>query len=90
MKSKTINTLNRILGEGVFSDNEINTGRQVELDIAKGFAILFMIWVHTAETFSSGTSVGYEIVENFLGGMYGHWNALREKNKCQRFCKARR
>ena len=70
MKSKTINTLNRILGEGVFSDNEVNTGRQVELDIAKGFAILFMIWVHTAETFSSGTSVGYEIVENFLGGPF--------------------
>lgn len=67
MKENTINILNRIFGTGVFSKDEVNTGRQVELDIAKGFAILFMIWVHTAETFSAGTGLGYEIVDNFLG-----------------------
>ena len=43
MNNKTIHTLNWIWGDGVFSDHEVNTGRQIELDIAKGFAILFMI-----------------------------------------------
>ena len=43
MKINTINILNRIFGSGVFSKDEVNTGRQIELDIAKGFAILFMI-----------------------------------------------
>ena len=70
MKINTINRLNRIFGSGVFSKDEVNTGRQIELDIAKGFAILFMIWVHTAETFSAGTGLGYEIVDNFLGGPF--------------------
>ena len=70
MKENTINILNRIFGMGVFSKDEVNTGRQVELDIAKGFAILFMIWVHTAETFSTGTGLDYKIVENFLGGPF--------------------
>ena len=70
IQENTINILNRIFGPGVFSKDEVNTGRQIELDIAKGFAILFMIWVHTAETFSAGTSLGYEIVDNFLGGPF--------------------
>lgn len=70
MKINTINMLNRIFGPGVFSKDEVNTGRQIELDIAKGFAILFMIWVHTAETFSAGTGLGYAIVDNFLGGPF--------------------
>ena len=70
MKTNTINILNRIFGTGVFSKDEVNTGRQIELDIAKGFAILFIVWVHTAETFSAGTGLGYEIVDNFLGGPF--------------------
>lgn len=70
MNNKAIHALNRIWGDGVFSDHEVNTGRQIELDIAKGFAILFMIWVHTAETFSAGTGLGYAIVDNFLGGPF--------------------
>ncbi len=65
-----INKLNRLFGAGTFSQDEVNTGRQIELDIAKGFSILFMIWVHTAETFSTGAGLGYEIVENFLGGPF--------------------
>lgn len=32
----------------------INTGRQLELDIAKGLAIVFMIWVHALELFAEG------------------------------------
>lgn len=31
----------------LFSDEKVNTGRQVELDIAKGLAIIFMIFLHT-------------------------------------------
>lgn len=30
----------------MFSKNEINTGRQLELDVAKAFAVIFMITVH--------------------------------------------
>lgn len=35
-----------------FDRHEINTGRQPELDMAKGFAILFMVWVHVFEELS--------------------------------------
>ena len=70
MKENTIRLLNGFFGENVFSGEEINTGRQIELDIAKGFAILFMIWVHTAETFSAEAGLGYELVDNFLGGPF--------------------
>jgi len=31
----------------LFSDEKVNTGRQVELDIAKAFAIIFMVFLHT-------------------------------------------
>lgn len=31
----------------LFSDEKINTGRQVELDIAKALSIIFMIFLHT-------------------------------------------
>ena len=39
MNINTINILNRIFGTGVFSKDEVNTVRQIELDIAKGFTI---------------------------------------------------
>ncbi len=29
-----------------FTDNEVNTSRQDELDIVKGLAIIFMVWCH--------------------------------------------
>lgn len=54
-----------------FSVKEINTGRQPELDIAKGFAILFMIWTHVFEELSpnsEGTLV--TLVRNILGGPF--------------------
>ena len=70
MSSKMISRLNRVLGDGVFSKDKVNTGRQTELDIAKGVAILFMVWVHTLETFGTESGLGYEIVENFLGGPF--------------------
>ena len=31
----------------LFSDEKVNVGRQVELDIAKALAIIFMIFLHT-------------------------------------------
>ena len=30
-----------------FSDERVNTGRQVELDIAKGMAIVFMVFMYS-------------------------------------------
>ena len=60
----------KVFGNGVFSTSEVNTGRQVELDIAKGFAILFMVWVHTTETFGNYQGIGNVIVEHFLGGPF--------------------
>lgn len=59
----------RAFGTGIFGEKEVNTGRQVELDIAKGFAILFMVWVHTAETFGNEQGIGNAIVE-ILGGPF--------------------
>lgn len=61
--------LQRAFGTGIFGEKEVNTGRQVELDIAKGFAILFMVWVHTAETFGNEQGIGNAIVE-ILGGPF--------------------
>lgn len=31
----------------LFSEQKVNTGRQVELDIAKGLSIIFMVFLHT-------------------------------------------
>jgi uncharacterized membrane protein len=31
---------------GLFADSPVNRGRQVELDLVKGLAILFMLLVH--------------------------------------------
>lgn len=50
---ETINQVCEMIDDILLSicqQGEINTGRQIELDIAKGFAIIFMVWVHTAET----------------------------------------
>ena len=33
----------------LFSDSEINTGRQIGVDMAKMFAIFFMVIIHTFE-----------------------------------------
>jgi uncharacterized membrane protein len=39
--------------EGLFSLERVNGGRQIELDIAKGFAIAFMVLVHCLEELSA-------------------------------------
>lgn len=37
----------------MFSQDKINTGRQVEIDIARGLAVLFMIIIHVQIYFAS-------------------------------------
>lgn len=44
-----------------------NTGRQIEVDIAKAFAMFFMIFVHVGEYYYNGESRWAELVVAFLG-----------------------
>ncbi|CAH1208431.1 hypothetical protein PAECIP111892_03108 [Paenibacillus auburnensis] len=54
-----------------FGHENINTGRQPELDMAKAFAILFMIWTHVFEEFSpKSEGVLFMLVRNVLGGPF--------------------
>ena len=49
----------------LFSDEKVNTGRQVELDIAKALSIIFMIFLHTlmvVTAFNNSISSGYMFV----------------------------
>ena len=54
-----------------FSNEKVNTGRQVELDIAKGLSIIFMIFLHTlmvVPAFNADISTTYNfIISNVLG-----------------------
>lgn len=58
----------------LFSDEKVNTGRQVELDIAKAFAIIFMVFLHTimvVKAYSPGLSPAYDFIfGNVLGRPY--------------------
>lgn len=58
----------------LFSHEKVNTGRQVELDIAKSFSIIFMIFLHTMwvmMSYNYAFSPAYEfIVGNILGRPY--------------------
>lgn len=58
----------------LFSDENVNVGRQVELDIAKALSIIFMVFLHTMwvmMNFNHSFSPGYEfIVGNVLGRPY--------------------
>lgn len=58
----------------LFSKDKINTGRQIELDIAKSFSIIFMIFVHTVTTatlFEYTISLPYSVIVEFiLGGPF--------------------
>ena len=60
--------------QNLFADKKVNTGRQVELDIAKGLAIVFMIFVHVItilEYFNADLSSTYLFVfDNVLGRPY--------------------
>lgn len=58
----------------LFSDEKVNTGRQVELDIAKALAIIFMILLHTAFVvtgYTANLSPTYSfLIMNVLGRPY--------------------
>lgn len=41
------------MSKSIFSEDNVNSGRQIELDIARGLAVLFMILVHVLETLST-------------------------------------
>ena len=53
----------------IFTKEEINFGRQRELDFAKGIAVLFMIWVHVIEVYQSTEIEGslYNRIIEFIG-----------------------
>ena len=58
----------------MFSDEKVNTGRQVELDIAKALSIIFMIFLHTfyiASAFNVDFNPAYNfLIMNILGRPY--------------------
>ena len=57
-----------------FSDERVNTGRQVELDIAKGMAIVFMVFMYSimvVSLFPNSLSEGYTFVFSNLLGRLG-------------------
>lgn len=53
----------------IFTNERTNSKRQVELDIAKGLAIIFMVWVHVNEYYQGTAFYGsvYNRVVEFLG-----------------------
>lgn len=55
----------------LFSNEKVNTGRQIELDIAKGLSIIFMVFLHTlmvVPAFNADISSSYNfIISNVLG-----------------------
>ena len=58
----------------LFSEEKVNTGRQVELDIAKALSIIFMIFLHTLMVLPSfnadiGSTYNF-IISNILGRPY--------------------
>ncbi|WP_186323948.1 heparan-alpha-glucosaminide N-acetyltransferase domain-containing protein [Bacillus thuringiensis] len=55
----------------MFSKEKINTGRQVELDIARGLAVLFMIFIHAQLYFANKSVVNSSFGEfnDFVGDM---------------------
>lgn len=54
-----------------FDAEKINTGRQPELDLAKGFAILFMVWTHVFDELSPDSKgILVTLVRNILGGPF--------------------
>lgn len=54
-----------------FSPERVNTCRQPELDIAKGLAIVFMVWSHVFEELSPNTEgVLATLVRNIFGGPF--------------------
>lgn len=57
--------------KNMFAPEEINTGRQYEMDIAKAMAIIFMVLCHTLEMLSDWTNeLLILILDDVLGGPF--------------------
>ena len=56
----------------LFSDSEVNTGRQMQVDMAKMFAIFFMVVIHTFEAGEADldTGLGY-FFDSIAGAQFG-------------------
>ena len=55
----------------IFSDSEVNTGRQLEIDLAKALAIVLMIWTHVYEELSTGFCPSASSVNSYwVGAIY--------------------
>ena len=69
-----MNMMNAI--KACFAKEPINLGRQTELDIAKGIAIVFMVFSHAFEIMGwffdpeISTDIAYGIFDRFLGGVF--------------------
>lgn len=54
--------------KGIFTEDKINRGRQRELDVAKGLAVIFMVIVHTYEVYGESVEgTMFSQVVEFLG-----------------------
>lgn len=59
-----------------FANEPVNLGRQKELDVAKGLAIIFMVFCHSFEILSylfdpaASTDIAYAILDVVLGGSF--------------------
>lgn len=54
----------------IFSEERVNTGRQLELelDLAKAVTIVLMIWTHTYETLSTGFEPSLSAINSYVRG----------------------
>lgn len=57
--------------KALFSDQIVNKGRQLELDVARGLAVLFMILIHFQQFFLpvDFMETGWALTVDFLGGV---------------------
>lgn len=53
---------------GIFSKEAMNTGRQIELDLSKGIAIIGMIWTHIVIELGDNHQPAQAAVEMIMGG----------------------
>lgn len=55
----------------LFAESSVNSGRQIELDIARGLAVIFMVLVHVQMSFSNSVAENswFGNIVDFLGGV---------------------
>lgn len=52
----------------IFSSKRVNTGRQLEMDLAKAVTIVLMIWTHTYENLSTGFEPSLSAINSYVRG----------------------